>query len=135
MATIVTVSCGNCKNELSHAPISSYIGVSHIECSNCNSIIATELQPFSYYNFIGKVTILLGAFLSMKTAGNLIIIICVLKFLFKMEQSNIILILALVGATLIRFLMFKKEVLSTEIEQSNMEKKLKIKPIQKWVDF
>ena len=31
MATYITISCGNCEEELPYTPISNYIGVSHIE--------------------------------------------------------------------------------------------------------
>ena len=127
MATYITISCGNCEEELPYTPISNYIGVSHIECSNCKSVMATKLQPFSYYNFFMKATILLGAFLSIKT--GLIFILFVFIFgLLGMEQLMVGKWLILVGTCIIRFLLFKNEVSDIEAEQLVLEIELNIKP-------
>ena len=126
MATYITISCGNCEEELPYAPISNYIGVSHIECSNCKSVMATKLQPFSYYNFFMKATILLGAFLSIKT--GLILILFIFIFGLLGIEPQVVMWLVLVGTCIIRFLLFKNEVSDIEIDQSYIEQKLNIKP-------
>ncbi len=53
MAAIIEHRCAKCDHELEDVSIHS-IGVTHIRCDKCGTLVLTNNTPFSYKNLFGK---------------------------------------------------------------------------------